>query len=128
MPSGDAAPPSSIVQRTSLTAGQRDGLALETTKSTPAARASAAVRLVAAIAAGMATMLADRRRLASRSRQAFVAIRFSQARNVGRPLEGLSFPPRPQERFLHSVFGVLERAEHPTAVNVQLACGAPPAS
>ena len=35
-------------------------------------------------------------------------------------LEGLPAPPGPEERLLHGVLGVLERPEHPVAVDVQL--------
>ncbi|GAA0741156.1 hypothetical protein GCM10010199_66540 [Dactylosporangium roseum] len=35
-------------------------------------------------------------------------------------LEAVPVPPRPQERLLHRVVGLLERGEHPVAVHVQL--------
>ena len=43
----------------------------------------------------------------SRSRQALVAIRYSQARNVDRPSKVSPPPPGTEERLLHGVLGVL---------------------
>ena len=50
-----------------------------------------------------------------------MAIRYSQAREVERPCEGLAPPPGAQERLLDQVLGLLERAQHPVAVELQLA-------
>jgi hypothetical protein len=44
----------------------------------------------------------------------------SNAGNTCGALEALAFAPRPQERFLYQVFGLLERADHPVAVHLQL--------
>ena len=57
----------------------------------------------------------------SASRQAFVAIRYSQARAFGPPANVVARTPRPQQRLLDGVLRLLERGEHPVAVDVQLA-------
>jgi hypothetical protein len=53
-----------------------------------------------------------------------VAIRYSQARNPGPPSK-LSRLRQAQEGLLDQVLGLLERAEHPVAVHVQLTAVAP---
>ena len=55
------------------------------------------------------------------SRQTFVAIRYSQARNSELPSNVLAAPPGAEERLLHGVLGLVERGEHAVAVDVQLA-------
>ena len=50
-----------------------------------------------------------------------MAIRYSQARSRRPALERSPGPPRAQERLLHQVLGLVERAEHPVAVHPQLA-------
>ncbi len=50
-----------------------------------------------------------------------MAILYSQARSRLGALQTGQCPPRPQEHFLHGVLGVLQRAEHSVAVNVELA-------
>ena len=65
-----------------------------------------------------------RRRRASRrsvSRQAFVAIRYSQVRGLDPALEAFPGAPGPQEHLLDVVFGLVKGPEHPVAVHVQLA-------
>ena len=57
----------------------------------------------------------------SMSMQTLVAMRYSQARNSVLPSNAVAAPPRPQERLLHGVLGLVERGEHPVAVHVQLA-------
>ena len=59
------------------------------------------------------------RRMASR--QTFVAILYSHARTSALPSKPIACPPRPQERLLHGVVGLVERGQHPVAVDVQLA-------
>ena len=50
-----------------------------------------------------------------------MAILYSQARSCASPVERLARPPGAQERLLQRVLGLLEGAEHPVAVHVQLA-------
>ena len=37
------------------------------------------------------------------------------------PSNPVAAPPRPEERLLHGVLGLVERGEHPVAVDVELA-------
>ena len=60
-------------------------------------------------------------RLAITSRQAFVAIRYSQGRSGRVALEAGEPAPGAQQRVLERVLGVVQGAEHPVAVRVELA-------
>ena len=53
-------------------------------------------------------------------RHALVAMRYAQVRNSARPSKLAQAPPGPQQCLLDQVFGVVERAEHAIAVDVQL--------
>ena len=55
------------------------------------------------------------------SRQTLVAIRYSQARTQRAAVEAVARPPGAQERLLDRVLGLVERGEHPVAVDVELA-------
>ena len=61
-----------------------------------------------------------RRRRPSASRQAFVAMRYSQARNVERPWKLLRFRHARRNVSWTRVLGVLQRAEHAVAVRLEL--------
>ena len=71
--------------------------------------------------ASESTVATRRERRRSASRHAFVAIRYSHGRSPGPPVEARAPAPRAQERLLDEVLGLVERAEHPVAVDVQLA-------
>ena len=49
-----------------------------------------------------------------------MAIRVQPRTHRAAPLEPVDAPPGPQQRVLHGVLGVVERAEHPVAVRLQL--------
>jgi hypothetical protein len=57
--------------------------------------------------------------------QALAAIRYSQVAKQCRAVEGAAFAQGAQERLLDEVLGLLERTEHPVAVDVSLAVMAP---
>jgi hypothetical protein len=50
--------------------------------------------------------------------QALAAIRYSQVAKQCRAVEGAAFAQGAQERLLDEVLGLLERTEHPVAVDV----------
>jgi hypothetical protein len=50
--------------------------------------------------------------------QALAAIRYSQVAKQCRAVEGAAFAHGAQERLLDEVLGLLERTEHPVAVDV----------
>ena len=64
---------------------------------------------------------ARRGRRSSSSRQALVAIRYSQVSTEERPLEAVERAPGAQQRLLRDVLGVVDGAEHPVAVDLERA-------
>ncbi len=49
-----------------------------------------------------------------------MAMRYSHARNRAVAVEPVPMTPRPQECLLYGVVGLVERGQHPVAVDVQL--------
>ena len=94
---------------------QRVGVGLEPQRTRRSGSARAAGTTAVARSCG--------RRAPSRSafRQRLVAIVYSQARSEERPSKLLKPAPGRQQRLLKRVLGVLERAEDPVAVDLQLA-------
>ena len=99
---------------------ERELDALAAARSGPRGRRPASPALGEPLVRDTGTTGSGRRgRRSSSSRQALVAIRYSQVSIDERPSKRSSAAPGAQQRLLDDVLGVLGRAEHPVAVHLE---------